>query len=32
MPSFVNVALNYFVPFCVSSGSAAKNPLARPDR
>lgn len=30
--SFVNVALNYFVPFCVSSYSAAKNELAQPDR
>jgi len=30
--SLVNVALNYFVPFCVSSYSAAKNQLARPER
>jgi hypothetical protein len=29
--SLVNVALNYFVPFCVSSYSAAKNQLARAD-
>jgi hypothetical protein len=27
--SLVNVALNYFVPFCVSSYSAAKNQLGR---
>jgi len=27
--SLMNVALNYFVPFCVSSYSAAKNQLAR---
>lgn len=29
--SLTNVALNYLVPFCVSSYSAAKNQLARAD-
>lgn len=29
--SLMNVALNYLVPFCVSSYSAAKNQLARAD-
>jgi hypothetical protein len=27
--SWINVALNYLVPFCVASYSAAKNELAR---
>jgi hypothetical protein len=29
--SWVHVALNFFVPFCVSSYSAAKNQISRSD-